>query len=276
MRNVRRILSGLAVAVSFAAGAASAAEYYSWTKQQYAYTEDYVREEMPPGFKVVVAELEGPVFADASGKTLYGWPLTPLRNGNAGELKGKPTCDDTRYRENVGLQSPYPGGLELPEVETRPSCIQVWPPVLASADAKAVGKWTIVDGPGGRKQWAYDGLALYTSNLDKKAGDVLGATSAQEGGDGDGALRKPMGPERNMPSQFKVNVSHAGRQLTLANNYSIYVFDGDTAGKFGCTGACLEKFQPVPAPERIRPQGDWTIVERSPGVKQWAYRGRPL
>ncbi len=276
MRYLRRILSGAILAGGIAAGAASAAEYYSWTKQQYALTEDYVREDMPPGFKVVVAELEGPVFADATGKTLYGWPLTPLRNGNAGELKGKPTCDETRYRENVGLQSPYPGGLELPEVETRPSCVQVWPPVLASADSKPVGKWTIVDGPGGRKQWAYEGQALYTSILDQKPGDVLGATSALDGGDGEGALRKPMGPERNMPAQFKVSVSHAGRQLTLANNYSIYVFDGDAPGKFGCTGACLEKFQPVPAPERIRPQGDWTIVERSPGVKQWAYRGRPV
>ena len=275
MRNVKVAVLGLAVMASLLPSAVPAAEYYSWTSQQYALTEDYVREAMPPGFKVVIAELEGAVWADASGKTLYGWPLTPLRNGNAGELKGKPTCDDTHYKENAGLQSPYPGGLELPEVATRPSCVQDWPPVLASADAKPVGKWTIVDGPGGRKQWAYDGQALYTSVLDKKAGDVFGATSALEGGDGEGALRKPMGPERSMPSQFKVNVTHAGRMLTLDNNYAVYVFDGDTAKKFGCTGACLEKFSPVLAPERIRAQGDWSIVERSPGVKQWAYRGRP-
>lgn len=275
MRNLKAAVLGLAVMASLMPSAVRAAEYYSWTSQQYALTEDYVRETMPPGFKVVIAELEGAVWADASGKTLYGWPLTPLRNGNAGELKGKPTCDDTHYKENAGLQSPYPGGLELPEVATRPSCVQDWPPVLASADAKPVGKWTIVDGPGGRKQWAYDGQALYTSVLDKKAGDVFGATSALEGGDGEGALRKPMGPERSMPSQFKVNVTHAGRMLTLDNNYAVYVFDGDTAKKFGCTGACLEKFSPVLAPERIRAQGDWSIVERSPGVKQWAYRGRP-
>jgi predicted lipoprotein with Yx(FWY)xxD motif len=276
MRTLRAALSGFAMAACVATGAAYAAEYYSWTKQQYALTEDYVREEMPAGFQVIVAELEGPVWADATGKTLYGWPLSPLRNGNAGELKGKPTCDDTHYRLNAGLQSPYPGGLELPEVDTRPSCVQVWPPVLASADAKPVGKWTVLDGPGGRKQWAYDGQALYTSILDKKPGDVFGATSAQEGGDGQGALRKPMGPERSMPSQFKVNVDHYGRMLTLANNFAVYVFDGDTANKFGCTGPCLETFAPVLAPERIRPQGDWTIVERSPGVKQWAYRGKPV
>ena len=36
MRNVRHILSGLTLAACVAAGAASAAEYYTWTKQQYA------------------------------------------------------------------------------------------------------------------------------------------------------------------------------------------------------------------------------------------------
>src|SRR5690606_17496234 len=25
-----------------------------------------------------------------------------------------------------------------------------------------------------------------------------------------------------------------------------------------------------------RPQGEWTTVERAPGIKQWAFRGKPL
>ncbi len=105
----------------------------------------------------------------ANGKTLYSWPITNLRNGDAGEQKGKPTCDDHKYTENAGLMSPYPGGLELPEVETRPSCTDVWPPVLAKPNAKPVGKWTILDRKDGSKQWAYDGYALYTSVLDREA-----------------------------------------------------------------------------------------------------------
>ena len=48
-------------------------------------------------------------------------------------------CDDHVYRENSGLMSPYPPGLELPEADTRPSCVQIWPPVLAPSDAKPVG-----------------------------------------------------------------------------------------------------------------------------------------
>src|SRR5882757_2964071 len=65
--------------------------------------EEYEQVPMPPGLKVVVSELEGPVFADERGHTLYQWPTHQLRNGPAGELKGKPNCDDTRYTKTSGL-----------------------------------------------------------------------------------------------------------------------------------------------------------------------------
>jgi predicted lipoprotein with Yx(FWY)xxD motif len=32
----------------------------------------------------------------------------------------------------------------------------------------------------------------------------------------------------------------------------------------------------VLAPETVRPQGDWSIIESSPGVKQWAFRKMPV
>jgi len=274
--TVRAAFAGLVAAAGLAAATPAIAAQHDWTKEQRALTEDYVREEMPPGFQVVVAELEGAVFADAGGKTLYSWPLMPLRNSNAGELKGRPTCSDTVYQENTGWMSPYPGGLVLPEVETRPSCVEVWPPVLAAADAKPVGKWTILDGPGGRKQWAYDGQALYTSTLDRNKGDVWGGTSTNLRRDGTGAVRWPVGPARNIPPQFKIMAYAYGRLLTLTNEHAVYVYEGDKPGKIGCVGQCLEKFSPILAPERIRPQGEWTILERSPGVKQWAYRGMPV
>src|SRR4051812_34835701 len=93
--------------------------------------EDYVHAPMPAEFHVEITELAGPVFADATGKTLYRWPLKNLRNGDAGEQKGKPSCTDRVYTETSGLMSPYPPGLVLPEVETRPSCVKMYPPVLA-------------------------------------------------------------------------------------------------------------------------------------------------
>ncbi len=57
-------------------------------------------------------------------------------------------------------------------------CIKEWPPLVAPADAKASGEWTVlavVDASGkSEKMWAYDGHPLYTFLDDKKAGDVTG------------------------------------------------------------------------------------------------------
>ena len=57
-------------------------------------------------------------------------------------------------------------------------CIKEWPPLVAPADAKASGEWTVlavVDASGkSEKMWAYDGQPLYTFLDDKKAGDVTG------------------------------------------------------------------------------------------------------
>jgi predicted lipoprotein with Yx(FWY)xxD motif len=57
-------------------------------------------------------------------------------------------------------------------------CIAEWPPLLAPADAKANGEWTlvaVVDKDGKTKQmWAYGGKPLYLFADDKKPGQVTG------------------------------------------------------------------------------------------------------
>ncbi len=54
---------------------------------------------------------------------------------------------------------------------------QDWNPVFAEADAKPVGSWSLIDGPEGKKQWAYKGLPLYTNNMDAVPGDINGVRS---------------------------------------------------------------------------------------------------
>jgi predicted lipoprotein with Yx(FWY)xxD motif len=49
-----------------------------------------------------------------------------------------------------------------------------WPPLMASANAKPTGAYTIVSRDDGGKQWAYKGKPLYTWAKDTKPGDVTG------------------------------------------------------------------------------------------------------
>ncbi len=53
-------------------------------------------------------------------------------------------------------------------------CAINWPPLMAAADAKPSGQWTVVTRKDGGKQWAYKGLPVYTFHKDAKAGDVTG------------------------------------------------------------------------------------------------------
>lgn len=53
-------------------------------------------------------------------------------------------------------------------------CAQNWPPLLATADAKPAGDWTIVTRDDGGKMWAYKGKPLYTWKNDKAPGDTTG------------------------------------------------------------------------------------------------------
>jgi predicted lipoprotein with Yx(FWY)xxD motif len=47
------------------------------------------------------------------------------------------------------------------------NCTKAWPPFAAPADALPSGYWDILTRPGGARQWAYKGFALYTYAADK-------------------------------------------------------------------------------------------------------------
>lgn len=81
----------------------------------------------------------GPVLSDERGMTLYTF-----------------TRDMTGYSNCNG------------------PCAAAWPPLLAPADAKASGDWTIILRDDGKRQWAYKGSALYGWSKDAAPGDVAG------------------------------------------------------------------------------------------------------
>lgn len=64
--------------------------------------------------------------------------------------------------------------------------------------------------------------------------------------------------------------------LTDPAGMSLYTFDSDPAGKSVCNGACATNWPPLAAPADARAMGDYSVVVRDDGSRQWAYRGKPL
>jgi predicted lipoprotein with Yx(FWY)xxD motif len=272
MRNAYTVSALTTFVLCFTAGQSASAR-----DQAANLTEAYVQESMPPGFKVFVSPVEGPIYTDVDGRTLYKWPRHEMRNGGTADMKGSASaCDNVKVTENAGMMSPYPGGLALPELDTRPTCAHAWPPVLAAADAKPIGKWSIIERHDHMKQWAYDGQVLYTSSLDKAPGATVGGSHTQAGGGDTPAYRIPISPSSDIPGQFIVRQNNLGRQVRTANGSTVYAFDGDGPNKSNCTDVCAKMWQPVLAPEvGSLARKDWSVVQRE-GVRQWTYRKKPL
>lgn len=62
------------------------------------------------------------------------------------------------------------------------------------------------------------------------------------------------------------------------NGMTLYTFDRDTvgSGKSVCNGPCATNWPPLLAAASDAPSGDWTIVTRDDGARQWAFRGKPV
>ena len=64
--------------------------------------------------------------------------------------------------------------------------------------------------------------------------------------------------------------------LTDAKGMTLYTFDRDAGGKSACNGPCATNWPPLMATGDAKDSGDWTVVTRDDGSKQYAYKGKPL
>jgi predicted lipoprotein with Yx(FWY)xxD motif len=64
--------------------------------------------------------------------------------------------------------------------------------------------------------------------------------------------------------------------LTDSAGMTLYTFDRDTAGKSACNGPCEKNWPPLMAGESAKPSGNYSVITRDDGKKQWAYNGKPL
>ncbi len=66
--------------------------------------------------------------------------------------------------------------------------------------------------------------------------------------------------------------------MTNSAGMTLYTFDKDAAfsGKSVCNGACAKNWPPFMAGAGDQAGGDWSIVVRDDGSRQWAFDGGPL
>jgi len=84
---------------------------------------------------------------------------------------------------------------------------------------------------------------------------------------------------------FAASAGAAGAPATVQNGVlatptgaTVYTFDKDTvgSGKSACNGPCAQLWPPVAAQAADTAGGDWSIVTRDDGSRQWAYKGAPI
>ena len=66
------------------------------------------------------------------------------------------------------------------------------------------------------------------------------------------------------------------RRLGDATGKPLYTSDADQSGASSCAAECAKEFPPYLAGPQAKALGDFTLVSRSDGGKQWAYQGKPL
>lgn len=66
--------------------------------------------------------------------------------------------------------------------------------------------------------------------------------------------------------------------LVGGNGMTLYTFDKDVAGngKSVCNGPCAANWPPLMAAKGDKAQGDYSVITRDDGKKQWALKGKPL
>ena len=77
-------------------------------------------------------------------------------------------------------------------------------------------------------------------------------------------------------------VAHANPTVenngVLANKEgkTLYIFTKDAAGKSNCNGGCASAWPPFAVANPALAGGEFSIVTRDEGAKQWAFKGQPL
>ena len=81
-----------------------------------------------------------------------------------------------------------------------------------------------------------------------------------------------------VPPEVAQRETGAGWYLTNSNGSTLYTYDSDITdpGHSTCVAKCAVTWPPLLAGPKPPPPGDWAVIVRDDGQRQWAYRGKPL
>ena len=176
-------------------------------------------------------------------------------------------------------------------------CAREFPPLLAAAGAVPYGDWSLVPRPNGGQQWVYRLHPLYTWSKEEEPGEVatnVGLTETAnlklaEDATMAGSLLPPEGwrvarfdpgTSTTVPDGIAVRLVSSAQAVVLTDfdGYTLYAFAGDAAhdGQTCSDHGCTMDWLPAVAPALALDVGDFSVVTRADGSRQWAWRTQPL
>jgi len=83
----------------------------------------------------------------------------------------------------------------------------------------------------------------------------------------------------NLPYPGQIDLEQETHGWTYRLNQHelpLYMSTADSPGKSSCNDACAKRWLPVIAEAGAKRLGDWTIIVRADGQRQWAFKGHPV
>lgn len=221
------------------------------------------------GYNLEARDQEEPreqiAFADAKGMTLYTYDK---------DAPGKSRCTD--------------------------ACAKFWIPALAPRSARPVGDWSVFNRGHGVRQWEYRNRPVYTFVRDTDIGSLFGASPRSRGFGGFPGRGTPGAEAKGPPAGWHAALFFPSEPIAMPNGVAIqevedagglalvdaggrtlYAFEGRgsaraVANQVVAAGSADREWKPLIAPALAQTMGQWSVITRSDGIRQWAFRGKPL
>lgn len=118
------------------------------------------------------------------------------------------------------------------------------------------------------------GISAVAAALLLSACSGMGGMGESKGGATGAASSTGSATAGSTPPAVRVS----GGMLTDPQGRTLYTFDKDVtgSGKSVCNGQCAVNWPPLLAQPGMSGMGEYSIVTRDDGTRQWAYRGKPL